>query len=65
MHFTAVLTTSAGLAKYALPVSDIGCRGSHRAMIASILLYDVSEIHRRRQSEFTTVDITRLRQSSL
>lgn len=56
MHFTAALTTIAGLAKYALPVTDTGCRGSHRAMIASILLYDVSEIRRQSDSELTTVD---------
>lgn len=43
MHLTAALTTSSGLAKYVLPVSDNTCRGTHRAMIASILLYDVSE----------------------
>ncbi len=44
MHFTAALATSAGLAKYALSVTDISCRVTTRAMRASILLYDVSSI---------------------
>ncbi|CAM9247012.1 unnamed protein product, partial [Ectocarpus sp. 6 AP-2014] len=40
MHVIASVNTSAGAAKYMLPPSDISCRVSHRAWIASLLFYD-------------------------
>ncbi|CAB1106999.1 unnamed protein product [Ectocarpus sp. CCAP 1310/34] len=42
MHVVASVNMSAGAAKYMFPLSDASCRVSHRAWIASLLLYDVS-----------------------
>ncbi|CAM9799589.1 unnamed protein product [Hapterophycus canaliculatus] len=42
MHFVAMLSMSAGVAKYILPVTDTSCLVTHRAMISTILLYDAS-----------------------
>ncbi|CAM9661797.1 unnamed protein product [Ectocarpus fasciculatus] len=40
MHVTASVNMSAGTLKYMLPLSDTMCMVSHRAWVASLLLYD-------------------------
>lgn len=45
MHFVACINGIAGCAKYLLPVSEVSCGVAHRAVIASLLVYDVSLGH--------------------
>lgn len=41
MHVAAVIGQSAGITKYALPVSDRSCRITHRAMLVMAVVFNV------------------------
>ena len=43
MHVTAALVQAAGVAKYTIPVSDMSCRTTARAMVVLVLLFDVRQ----------------------